>query len=163
MRTHPPAEPMERVLVIKRAFEAPARVISQAWTRKDQLLRWWAPKGFTTPWCELDVRPGGTFRVCMRSPDGREHWSQGIFLEIVDGERILFTSASEDAQGRPGHETLVTVTLIEEDGKTKLTLYQAVFESVAARNAQKERWLSSLDRLAEHVTPQEHRSRPGRL
>ena len=66
----------------------------------------------------------------MRSPEGTDQWQQGIYREIVEPERLVFTYAWEDAEGKPGHETLVTVTFAEHDGKTKLTVHQAVFESV---------------------------------
>ena len=143
---------MERVLVVKRLFEGPASLVFKLWTAPQHLVRWLGPQGFATSLCEMEVRPGGAFRFCLRSPSGREHWVRGAFLEIVERERILFTCAWDHADGSPGHETLVTVTLVEQEGRTRLTLHQAVFESVTARDRHEQGWTGSLDRLAECVT-----------
>ena len=139
----------ERELVITRVFDAPPHLVFKAWTEPERLVRWWGPQGFTTPSCTMDVRPGGAFRFCMRSPEGIDHWLQGVYREIVEPERLVCTWAWEDAKGKPGHETLLTVTFAEHGAKTKLTLHQAVFETVTARNGHQEGWTSALDRLAE--------------
>jgi uncharacterized protein YndB with AHSA1/START domain len=141
----------ERELVIMRIFDAPRRLVFKAWTEPARLVRWWGPQGFTTPFCEMDVRPGGAFRLGMRSPEGTDHRLRGVFREIVEPERLVCTWAWEDAEGKLGHETLLTVTLAEHDGKTTLTLHQSVFESVTARDAHRGGWASSLDCLAEHL------------
>jgi uncharacterized protein YndB with AHSA1/START domain len=99
----------------------------------------------------MDVRPGGAYRVCMRSPEGTEHWQRGVCREVVEPERLVFTFAWEDAQGRPGHETVVTVSFAEYGAKTKLTLHQAVFETVAARDLHQGGWASALECLAEFL------------
>ena len=139
----------ERELVITRVFDAPRPLVFKAWTEPDRLVRWWGPQGFTTPSCTTDVRPGGAFRFCMRSPEGTDHWLRGVYREIVEPERLVCTWAWEDAERKPGHETLLTVTFAEHGAKTKLTLQQAVFETVTARNGHQEGWTSALDRLAE--------------
>jgi uncharacterized protein YndB with AHSA1/START domain len=84
----------------------------------------------------------------MRSPDGREHRKRGVYREVVEPERLVFTYANEDADGKLDHETLVTVTFADFGGKTKLTLHQAVFESVAARDSHEGGWTSCLERFA---------------
>jgi uncharacterized protein YndB with AHSA1/START domain len=145
------AKTAERVLVITRIFDAPPRLVFKAWTEPEHLVRWWGPQGFTTPSCKMDVRPGGAFRFCMRSPEGTDHWLRGVYREIVAPERLVCTWAWEDAEGKPGHETLLTVSFAEHGSKTKLTLHQAVFESVTARDAHQEGWASSLNRLAEYL------------
>jgi len=63
-------EERERELVITRIFDAPRHVVFRAWTEPDRVARWWGPQGFVTTYCDMDIRPGGTFRVCMRSPEG---------------------------------------------------------------------------------------------
>lgn len=150
-RTSAAAKTAERVLVITRIFDAPRSLVFKAWTEPERLVRWWGPQGFTTPTCKMDVRPGGAFRICMRSPEGTDHWLRGVYREIVAPERLVCTWAWEDAEGKPGHETLLRVTFAEQGGKTKLTLHQAVFESVTARDAHQGGWASSLDRLAEYL------------
>jgi uncharacterized protein YndB with AHSA1/START domain len=148
-RTNVAAKTDERELVITRVFDAPPRLVFKAWTEPEHLVRWWGPRGFTTPSCKMDVRPGGAFRFCMRSPEGVDHWLQGTYREIVDPERLVCTWAWEDADGKLGPETLLTVTLAEHRGKTKLTLHQAVFESVAARASHEGGWTEALERLAQ--------------
>jgi uncharacterized protein YndB with AHSA1/START domain len=150
-RTSLAAEAAERELVITRILDAPRQLVFQAWTEPDRAVRWWGPQGFTTLYCDMDVRPGGAFRVCMRSPEGVEHWKQGVYREVVEPERLVFTFAWEDAEGRPGHQTLVTVTFAEHGGKTELTLRQAVFETVAARDVHRHGWASTLERFAEYL------------
>jgi uncharacterized protein YndB with AHSA1/START domain len=146
------AEPAQRELVITRVFDAPRALLFKAWTEPDRLVRWWGPQGFTTPLCTMDVRPGGAFRFCMRSPEGTDHWLQGVYREIIEPERLVCTWAWEDAEGKTGHATLVTVTFAEHGAKTKLTLHHAVFESVTARDAHQGGWAGALDCLAEYLT-----------
>ena len=150
-RTSTAAEAGERDLVITRIIDTPRHIVFQAWTEPDRVARWWGPQGFTTVYHEMDIRPGGAFRVCMRSPEGVEHWKQGVYREVVEPERLVFTFAWEDADGKPGHQTLVTVTFAEHGGKTELTLHQAVFETVALRDEHRRGWTSTLERSAEYL------------
>ncbi len=144
-------EPKEQVLVMTRVFDAPRRLVFQAWTEPEKLVCWWGPQGFTTPFCKMELRPGGAFRFGMRSAEGTQHWLRGVYREILEPERLVFTWAWEDAQGRPGRETLLTLNFAEYAGKTKLTLHQALFETVTARNAHQQGWTSGLDRLAGYL------------
>jgi uncharacterized protein YndB with AHSA1/START domain len=152
-RTSIDAEERERGrdLVITRIFDAPRHVVFRAWTEPGRVARWWGPQGFVTTYCNMDVRPGGTFRVCMRSPAGAEHWKQGVYREVVAPERLVFTFAWEDTEGKPGHQTLVTVTFAASGKKTELTLHQAVFEDVATRDDHRRGWTSTLQRFAEYL------------
>ena len=72
-------ESAERVLVIERIFNAPPSLVFKAWTDPQHLVHWFGPRGFTLPSCELDLRPGGAWRSCMLSGEGREHWVRGVF------------------------------------------------------------------------------------
>lgn len=141
----------ERELVVTRVFDAPRRLVFKAWTQPEHAARWWGPQGFTTISCKMDVRPGGAWRRCMRAPDGTEYRKRGVYREIVEPERLVFTYASEDLDGDIGHETLVTVTFAEEAGKTRLTLRQVGFETVAACESHQGGWTSSLERFAEYL------------
>jgi uncharacterized protein YndB with AHSA1/START domain len=142
----------ERELVITRIIDAPRVLVFKAWTQPEQVACWWGPQGFTTISCKMDIRPGGAYRVCMRSPEGVDHWKQGVYREIVPPERIVFTFAWEDADGNPGHELLTTVTLAEHGTKTRLTLRQAMFETVERRDDHQGGWTSCLERFAEYMT-----------
>jgi len=154
-RTSTAAEAGERELVITRIIDAPRHIVFQAWTEPDRVARWWGPQGFTTVYHDMDIRPGGAFRVCMRSPEGAEHWKQGVYREVVEPERLVFTFAWEEADGKPGHQTLVTVTFVERGDKTELTLHQAVFESIARRDEHQRGWTSALERFAEYLRGRE--------
>jgi len=151
-RSNAATESAERELLITRVFNAHRSLVFKAWTEPQHLVHWWGPQGFTLPSCTTDLRPGGTYRFCMRSPEGVDHWLQGIYREIMEPERLVFTYAFEDATGKPGHETLVTVTFAELGEKTKLTVHQAVFESVTVRDEHVRGWTEALDRLAGYLT-----------
>jgi uncharacterized protein YndB with AHSA1/START domain len=141
----------DRELVIARTFDAPRRLVFKAWSQPEMLARWWGPRGFTLPACQMDFRPGGAFRFRMRSPEGTDHRLQGVYREIVEPERLVFTWAWEDEAGRLGPETLVTLSFADRGGKTELTLRQGVFESVTARDQHHGGWSECLDRLAAYV------------
>ena len=152
-RSNAATEPAERELVIERIFDAPRQLVFKVWTDPSHLVRWWGPQGFTSTIIgPIDIRPGGAYRIHMRGPEGDDHWSQGVYREVVEPERIVMAGAWTDAQGKPtSPETLLTVTFEEHQGKTKLTLHQALFASVTARDAHRGGWNSSLDRLAEYL------------
>jgi uncharacterized protein YndB with AHSA1/START domain len=100
-------------LVITRVFDAPLALVFAAWTEPQHLAHWSGPRGFTTPHSAMDLREGGRYRACLRSPQGEDHWVTGVYKAIEPPHRLVMTHAWEDAQGRPGPETLVTVTLSE--------------------------------------------------
>jgi len=133
----------DRELVITRVIDAPRRLVFKAWTQPEHIARWWGPQGFATIHCEMDVRVGGTYRFGMRSPQGTDHWKRGVYREIVEPERIVFTFAWEDADGNRGHQLLTTVTFAEQGTKTRLTLRQATFETSEGRDDPRHR----LDKL----------------
>jgi uncharacterized protein YndB with AHSA1/START domain len=154
------AESAQPELTITRVLDAPRDLVFRVWTRPEHLVRWWGPSGFTLPQCKMDLRPGGAFHYIMRSgeegcsgshPPNTEHRLRGVFREIKPPERLVFTWAWEDENGQLGHETLVTVTMTEQGSKTKLTLHQAVFESVTSRDAHNSGWSESMLRLAAYV------------
>jgi uncharacterized protein YndB with AHSA1/START domain len=142
----------EYELVIARVFDAPRELVFECWTQAEHLQHWQgAPRGFTVTTQESDIRPGGSFRICMRSPEGVERWLEGGYCEIVKPERLVFTHVWLDAEKKPGPETLVTVTLTERNGKTELTLRQTGFSAVESRDGHKFGWASALDVLSEYL------------
>lgn len=144
----------ERELVITRVIDAPRGLVFKTWTQPEHIARWWGPRGFTTIHCEMDVRVGGAYRFGMRSPQGTEHWKRGVYREIVEPDRIVFTFAWENADGTLGHELLTTVTFDEQGAWTRLTLRQAPFETTERRDDHGQGWTSTMERFAEYVTTQ---------
>ena len=140
-----------RELVVTRIIDAPRRLVFSAWTEPEQVARWWGPQGFVTTHCDMDIRSGGAFRFCMRSAAGTDHWKRGVYREIVEPLRIVFTFAWEDADGNPGHELLTTVTFDDLGAKTRLTLHQAAFETIEGRDGHLGGWTSCFERFAEYI------------
>jgi uncharacterized protein YndB with AHSA1/START domain len=99
----------------------------------------------------MEAREGGEFRICMRSPEGTEHRVRGVFREVVKPERLAFTWAWEDEDGKPKHETVVKVDFTEQGGKTRLRMQQGAFESENARDGHGEGWNSALDCLEDYL------------
>jgi uncharacterized protein YndB with AHSA1/START domain len=87
----------DRDLVITRLIDAPRERVYRAWTEKEQLAQWWAPRPNTTPIVEMDVRPGGSFHTVMISPEGEEYRTFGVYLELIPNEKLVFTDAYVDA------------------------------------------------------------------
>lgn len=142
----------DRELVVSRLIDAPRALVFKAWTQPEHVARWWGPQGFTTIFCDMDIRVGGKYRCCMRSPQGTEHCRVGVYREIVEPERIVFTFAWEDAAGNPGHELLTTVTFEELGTKTLLTLRQGTFQTTGQRDSHVGGWTSCLERFAGYMT-----------
>lgn len=112
----------ERELVLTRIIDALPEKVYRAWTEPELLKQWFAPLPWTTSIAELDVRPGGSNRIVMRSPDGDESPGEGVYLEVVPNERLVFTDAYTSAWV-PAEKPFMTVILTFElvDGKTKYT------------------------------------------
>jgi uncharacterized protein YndB with AHSA1/START domain len=143
----------EQELVLTRVFDAPRELVFKAWTDPKRVAQWWRPRGFTNPVCELDVRPGGAIRIHMRGPDGTVYPMTGVYQEVLEPERIVFTSAALDAEGNALFELLTTVTFAEQGGKTKQILRARVIKRTAQAaqylKGMEAGWTQSLEYLAE--------------
>ncbi len=148
-----------------RIIDAPRDLVWKAWTDPKHLAKWWGPHVMTNPVCEVDLRPGGTFRIVMRDPKGIDYPITGVYVEIVVPERIVSTVNTEEHskewhdminRNRPGGgkaatEMRWTVTFEEVGSKTKITI-RTHFGSAADRDAfmktgMAEGWSQSLERL----------------
>ena len=142
-------------LVLTRVLDAPRELVFKAWTDPKQVAKWWGPNGFTSPVCEVDARAGGTIRIDMRGPDGRVYPMRGVFTELVEPERIVFTSAALDGDGKPLFEIENTVTLEKQGTKTKQTMRARVLNRTAGAApylaGMDIGWTQSLERLAAYV------------
>lgn len=120
---------------ITRTYDAPRELVFEAWTKGEHLKHWYAPNGFTVPEVESDPTEGGTYRLAMRSPDGQVFWTQGTYREVVPPERVVLAQGVLGPNDKPLFETLTTVTLTDEGGKTKVTVNERVekiFDPAAA-------------------------------
>lgn len=165
--TNAPTSSTRQELVIERTFDAPRELVWKAWTEPERMMRWWGPKGFTCPHCEIDLRVGGKYLNCMRGPAGtdfdKDYWSTGVYREIVPLERIVCTDSFADESGNvvpASHygmtgdfplEMLVTVTFEEHEGKTKMTLRHAGLPAGEMSEGAQQGWSESFDKLAESL------------
>jgi uncharacterized protein YndB with AHSA1/START domain len=159
--SNPVTKPAERALVITRIFNAPREQVWKTWTEPEHMKRWWGPKGFTSPVSKIDLRVGGAYLSCMRSPEGQDFWSTGVYREIVPLERIVCTDSFADEKGNvvpASHygmegafplEMLITVTFEELDGKTRLTLRHDGIPAGQMSELTEAGWQQSFDKLAE--------------
>lgn len=130
------------------------------------MAQWWGPHTFTTSVCEMDLRPGGSFRLVMRGPDGSEFPYSGVYREVLAPERLVYTDDNSEmpdewhdlvdpnrdrGAAKPALPSITTVTFDDLDGKTRLML-RTRFASAAVRDAMikfqmSEGWAQSLQRL----------------
>lgn len=112
----------DRELVLTRVIDAPPEKLFRAWTDPELLKQWFAPLPYTTPVAELDVRPGGSCMIVMRGPDGTDMPNRGVYLEVVENERLVWTDSFTKAWD-PSAKPFMTAILTFEDvgGKTKYT------------------------------------------
>jgi uncharacterized protein YndB with AHSA1/START domain len=144
--------PSDREIVLTRVFDAPRRLVFEALTNCEHLKHWWGPRRLAVASCSMDFRPGGRYRIVQRDVDGQEYGFRGEYREIVRPERIVQTFEFE---GFPGHVSVETLTLVEENGKTIYTT-KSMFDSVEDRDAMlqsgmEEGAAETLDRLAEYI------------
>lgn len=109
-------------LVLTRLIDAPPEKVYRCWTEPELLKQWFAPKPYTTPVAELDVRPGGSALIVMRGPDGKDLPNPGVYLEVVPGRRLVSTDAYVKAW-EPSAKPFITIVLTfdPENGKTRYT------------------------------------------
>ncbi|HEY3622959.1 MAG TPA: SRPBCC family protein [Roseiarcus sp.] len=151
-------------LRVSRVFSAPRETVFKAWSSADHIKRWFCPSGYTVPEAKVEMRAGGAFEVCMRSPEGMEHWTRGTFTEVVSPERLTIDHHVIDpCGGGPLFSALTEVAFIDNGGGR--TLMEVVQTYTLADGAQVEQmlkgapegWRQTLDKLeAEVKRIQEH-------
>ncbi|MGI9480916.1 MAG: SRPBCC family protein [Hyphomicrobiales bacterium] len=137
----------DRTLIISRRFAAPPKAVFDAWVSEDKFSQWMGPEGFSVPTCENDAKPGGHFRVVVKSPDGNENIATGTYEEIASPERLVLTWGWNYPEGR-GHATAITVELAAVGDETEMTMHQALFGEREHRDNHMQGWNASLDKMA---------------
>jgi len=162
-KTNPATKSVEQELIITRIFDAPRELVWKAWTDPERVKRWWGPKNFTAPVSKIDLRVGGTCLNCMRSPEGKDYWSTGVYREIVPLKRLVCTDSFADEKGNvvpASHygmegdwplELLITVTFEETGGKTTMTLRHEGIPAGQMSELTEAGWNESFDKLAEEL------------
>jgi uncharacterized protein YndB with AHSA1/START domain len=121
-------------LRLERDIDVPRELVWKAWTSPEQVKRWFTPAPWTTVECEIDLRPGGIFRTVMRSPEGEEFPNVGCYLEVLESERLVWTSALQPgfrpagAAAAEGHECseIPMTAIITLESRGNGTKYTAV-------------------------------------
>lgn len=149
-----PARPQpaagEYSLEMSRLIDAPQALAFKVWSTAEHLHRWFGPKDFSVTTAATDFRPGGEWRVGIRSPQGEVSYAQGVYREIDAPHRLVLTFYWSD-DNRTGRETLVTVSFEAVGEKTRLTFHQAPFETVENRDSHVDGWNECFDRLQVYV------------
>jgi uncharacterized protein YndB with AHSA1/START domain len=133
-------------LKMTRVFDTPKRLVFEAWSKAEYVERWFTPATLTTPSCEVDLRPGGVFRLVMRMPNGIEFPMDATFTEVIANERIVF-----EATIHGGVQIHTTVSFAEHDGKTTLSVHQLYSHESDATRGANAGWTQTLNQLAEHL------------
>ena len=153
MSSRPAARRHEYTVAVARVFDVPRELVFAAWTRAEHLAHWFGPKGFRIHSCEADPRPGGVFRLCMRSPQGADYWVRGTYLEVAAPERLVVQCVADDARGIPRLDEVISVTFADLGGRTRLSLHAVAggsgAEAAAMLRGMEQGWSETLDRLRE--------------
>jgi len=139
-----------------RRYAAPRELLFELWTDPKHLAKWWGPKGFTNPVCEFEARAGGRIYIEMTAPDGTAYPMEGTVQEIVPPERlVLVCTCCGDDSGKPGIESVTTVTFHADGDGTRMELEARItkFEDFArdALAGMEQGWSETLDRLADRL------------
>ena len=137
-------------LRITRIFDATRERVFDAWVKQDHFAQWMCPPGVEVKVCEIDVRPGGPWRIGGRHDGGRVFASSGVYVEIKRPERLVFTwahHAEGDFAGPRGHETTVRIELRALGEKTELTLIHGSFADTPSMDNHNAGWTGSFDKL----------------
>ena len=134
----------EKVLEIVELFDTTPARLFKAWTNEKDLSAWYGPEGFDVTYCKLDVKPGGKWRTCITSQDGKEYWMEGQYIEIDAPRKLVFTFGDGSENKIPGQETIVTIKFSQSGKQTKMHFHQALFPTKASKDSHYGGWSSAL-------------------
>ena len=144
---------------IEQTFPASPEKVFNAWTDPGKLMEWYAPDGCTVHFKTIDVQTGGRFHSCISNPQFGDCWAIGEYKEVSPHTKIVFTLINADEDGNPidptdiGMDpewpgaTTVTVIFTEENGNTRLQLWQTVSQELAVKTGAYPSWLQMLNKM----------------
>jgi uncharacterized protein YndB with AHSA1/START domain len=133
-------------LNLTRVFDARREIVFQAWVNREHLERWWGPHGFSTKNIEMDVRAGGAWRYFMHGPDGNDYPWDGVYVQVVAPELIIFDGA---INGSPDLRVWTEVVFSDHGEQTEVKVRQLYSFQSAATSGAPIGWSQQFDRLAE--------------
>jgi uncharacterized protein YndB with AHSA1/START domain len=142
---------------VSRTFSAPRETVFKAWSSADHVKRWFCPDGYSVPEAKVEMRVGGAFEVCMRSPEGVEHWTRGTFTEVEAPERLVIDHHVIDpCGGGPLFSAVTEVSFIAAGGGTRMEVVQTYTIADAAQaermiKGAPEGWRQTLAKLEAEV------------
>ena len=138
-------------IVITSLVNAPRPVVFEAWTNPKHVVKWWGPPGFSNVRCEIDLRPGGALRIDLLAPDGTPYPMTGFLQEILEPEKLIFSTSPVDGLGHSLLDVLNTVTFADRANRTRIAIEVQVLrsteESVPYLAGMENGWMQSLERL----------------
>ncbi|MGO8972741.1 MAG: SRPBCC family protein [Steroidobacteraceae bacterium] len=142
-------------LVVSRVYPAARELVFRAWSSADHVKRWFCPSGYSVPEAAVDFFIGGAFDICMRSPEGHDHWTKGRFAEITPHSRLVIDMNVVGDQDKPLFRAHTVATFADVAGGTRLEVtqtYTLIESSAAPMIAGAPRgWSQTLDRLEQEV------------
>lgn len=143
-------------LMIESAFDAPPELVWKAWTQPEHLSKWFVPKPWAIPECDIDVRPGGKLRVEMRSPEGEVSRINGCYLEVIENQRLVWTDALEVGYRPTATPFITAVITFEPHGKRTKQTSWVMHKDPATRQDHLDKgfydgWGTCLKQLAELI------------
>jgi uncharacterized protein YndB with AHSA1/START domain len=158
--SEPPSEaPSERyaaALVVRRVIHATAEKLFAAWTQPEQLVEWWGPEGVACPAAQIDLRPGGAYRIANRFSDGTLVWIAGVFEVVERPHRLVYTWQLEPASTQPldspaTRSERVTVCFVAHDASTEVIVTHERIGDETARTGHERGWTGCLEGLARYM------------
>ena len=140
------AHESDTALRLERLIPSPRDVLFALWMEPAQLVKWWAPDGYEAVVRDLDIQPGGRWRISLRRSDGGLVTTSGVYRIVDPPRRLAFTWAWEDEHGTRGAESEVTVNFETAPGGTRIVLRHKRFESRQARDRHTAGWSACFDR-----------------
>ncbi len=143
---------------MSRVFSAPRETVFKAWSSADHIKRWFCPDGYSVPEAKVEMRVGGRFEVCMRSPEGVDHWTRGTFAEVLAPERLAIDlHVIDPCGGGPLFSAYTEVNFTEEGPRSTLMEVVQTYSAAGAAQAEQmikgapEGWRQTLDKLEAEV------------